>query len=178
MYAFQVSNQNIMASSDEPDSRSKNPAMQPSSPLSSEYAFQGTSPAWPARSPSIQFVSNVVVGDGDAVAASLSACPSSTASSSRGSSSDIEIQVLFQGGDDDDGSTTTSPAAAWSRSTSFRGCSDGELDVEAGRSRLLRAHSSVRSVEEFIERDCTGELRWSALEGGLQFASRSRSNAG
>ncbi|ONL99744.1 putative respiratory burst oxidase homolog protein I [Zea mays] len=152
--------------------------MQPSSPLSSEYAFQGTSPAWPARSPSIQFVSNVVVGDGDAVAASLSACPSSTASSSRGSSSDIEIQVLFQGGDDDDGSTTTSPAAAWSRSTSFRGCSDGELDVEAGRSRLLRAHSSVRSVEEFIQRDCTGELRWSALEGGLQFASKSRSNAG
>lgn len=166
-----------MASSHEPTSRSKNPAMQPSSPLSSESGFPGTSPAWPARSPSIQFVSNVVVGDGDAVAASLSACPS-TASSSRGSSSDIEIQVLFQGGDDDDGSTTTSPAAAWSRSTSFRGCSDGELDVEAGRSRLLRAHSSVRSVEEFIERDCTGELRWSALEGGLQFASRSRSNAG
>jgi hypothetical protein len=149
-----------------------------------ESGFPGTSPVRPAiRSPSIQFLSNVVVGDGDAVAASLSACPST--SSSRGSSSDIEIQVLFQGNDDyyaydDDYSTmTTSPAAVWSRSTSFHGCSDGELDMEAGRSRLLRAQS-LRSMEEFIERDSTGELRWNALEGGgLQFASRSRrSNAG
>jgi hypothetical protein len=97
--------------------------------------------------------------------------------------------VLFQGNDDyyvyDDDyftTTTTSPAAVWSRSTSFHACSDdGELDVEAaGRSRLLRAQS-LRSMEEFIERDSTGELRWSALEGGVlhHFASRSRrSNAG
>ncbi|CAD6204444.1 unnamed protein product [Miscanthus lutarioriparius] len=171
-----------MASSHEPNSCSKNPTMQPSSSPLSESGFSGTSPVRSAaRSPSIQFVSNVVVGDGDAVAVSLSACPST--SSSRGSSSDIEIQVLFQGDDyyvydDDDSTTTTTSPAVCSRSTSFHGCSDGELDMEAGRSRLLRAQS-LRSMEEFIQRDSTGELRWSGLEGGaLQFASRSRSNAG
>ncbi|OEL26032.1 Respiratory burst oxidase-like protein B [Dichanthelium oligosanthes] len=137
-------------------------------------SFNESSGGLYSRTPVIQFVSNVIVGDGDAVAASLSACPSTR--SSCGSSSEIEIEVLFQqqGGDEyDHGCTGSSSPAVWSRSASFRGFSDGELDLEAGTSRLLRA-SSLTTME-FVERGSTGELRWSAIEG---VASRSQRSNG
>lgn len=157
----------------------ESPSMQPSPSLSSEseHGFRAGSPLWSAgSSPSvIQFVSNVVVGgDGDMLAASLSACPS-TRSSCWSSSSDIEIEVLFQGEDYDDDCTLP---AIHSRSASLSGCSDGELDLESGRSRLLRTSSLATTTTEFVERDRTGELRWSALElEGLRLSSTSQRSA-
>ncbi|XP_062205742.1 respiratory burst oxidase homolog protein F-like [Phragmites australis] len=160
-----------MASSQEPYLSPQNPAMQPS-PSLSEHGFPVT-PIWSTgSSPVIQFVSNVVVGgDGDALSASLSACPSTRSSS--GSSSEVEIEVLFPGDDYyyDDG--CTSPALR-SRSSSLRGSIDGEPDLEAGRSRLLRA-SSLRMME-FVERDNKRELRWSAMEEGYGLSSTSQRN--
>ncbi|KAL6640867.1 hypothetical protein ACP70R_019048 [Stipagrostis hirtigluma subsp. patula] len=170
-----------MASSQEPYPSPQNPAMQPASASPSEPGLPSSSTIWSAgsRSPVIQFVSNVVVGGGgDPLSSSLSACPSTR--SSCGSSSEVEIEVLFQGSDyyydDDDDDDCTSPAPWRSRSASLRGCSDGEVDLEAGRLRLLRA-SSLRMME-FVERDSKGELKWSAMEGfGLSSPSQ-RTNAG
>ncbi|TVU30741.1 hypothetical protein EJB05_22377 [Eragrostis curvula] len=163
-----------MASSQTRNPCSENgPAMQPSPSFSdSEHGFPGAS-MWSTGSSRsvIQFVSNIVVGgDGDTLSASLSACPSTK--SSCGSSSDIEIEVLFQGDDYynyDDECTS-------SASRSLRGCSDGEQDLEAGRSRLLR--TSSLTTAEFVERDSRGELGWSALEGLRLSSTSQRSAAG
>lgn len=109
----------------------------------------------------IQFVSNVV-GSGETLSTSLSACPSGR--SSCASSSEIEIEVLFQDADaayHDDGCTASS------RGASFRG--RGEADLEAGGSaRLLRA-PSLRM--EFVERDGKGKLKWSEMEEGFGLSS-------
>ncbi|GJM84589.1 hypothetical protein PR202_ga00272 [Eleusine coracana subsp. coracana] len=133
-----------------------------------------------AGSPSvIQFVSSIVVGDdGDTLAASLSAYPSTRSSSCMSPSSGIEIEVLFhEGGYSYYDNDCTSPSPGfWSWSGSFRGCSDGEQeDLEAGRSRLLRTSSSST---EFVERDSRGELRWSASEGFRLSSTSQRSAAG
>ncbi|GJN20662.1 hypothetical protein PR202_gb08063 [Eleusine coracana subsp. coracana] len=154
--------------------------MQPSPSLSSEHGFPAGASMCSAGSPSvIQFVSNIVVGgDGDTLAASLSAYPSTRSSSCMSPSSGIEIEVLFQEGSYsyyDNDCTSPSPGfCSWSTG-SFRGCSDGEQeDLEAGRSRLLRTSSSST---EFVERDSRGELRWSASEGFRLSSTSQRSAA-
>jgi hypothetical protein len=147
------------------------PALQPSPSCSSSsmmWSSAGSSPSV------IQFVSNVDT----LAAASLSACPS-TGSSLCGSLSDIEIELLFHQGaaaDDDDCSSTW---PAFHRSSSLRGCSDddGEQDLEAGCSGLLRTSSLTTAADEFVERDGTGELRWSALEGFRPSSSMSPRSA-
>ncbi|KAK3153528.1 hypothetical protein QOZ80_2BG0176190 [Eleusine coracana subsp. coracana] len=156
------------------------PDMQPSPSLSSEHGFPaGASMCSAGSSPSvIQFVSNIVVdGDGDTLAALLSAYPSTRSSSCMSPSSGIEIEVLFQeGGYSYHDNDCTSPSPGFrSRSGSFRGCSDGEQDLEAGRSRLLRTSSSST---EFVERDSRGELRWSSSVGFRLSSTSQRSAAG
>ncbi|GJN13159.1 hypothetical protein PR202_ga31500 [Eleusine coracana subsp. coracana] len=148
------------------------PAMQPSPSLSSEHGSPaGASMCSAGSSPSvIQFVSNILVGgDGDTLAASLSAYPSTRSSSCMSLSSGIEIEELEAG--------RSRLLRTSSSSTEFVECdSRGELRWSASEEFRLSSTSQRSAAGENHKSSTTEPIPVDVNANPGRSSSRSASN--